>query len=1224
MSEKMRVLIVEDNPTDVEILIYELKKSKLPMEFSTVCTEQDYTKALEEQPPDLIFSDYSMPSFTGMRALEIRESKAPEIPFILVTGSMNEETAVSCMRAGADDYLIKGNLTRINQAMRVATEKHQVMHAKRQTEIELQRTNEKFRTAFEYASVGMALVGMDKRFIQVNQALCEITGYSAAELIGKSFEDITYTHDLALANENFDGAQENNSFRVSFEKRYIKKDGEIIWVHLNSTPVKDECGNHSYFITHIQDISQRKRAEEALEKRLIALTSPTNVSVSLNFEDVFNIDEIQKIQDAFSNATGVASLITDAQGNPLTKPSNSSAVCQLIRSTEQGLRHCRESECYSHNVNQRYWKCQKAGLFEGVAVIHAGEQHIANWLVGQVLDESANLDELYSYANSIGLDEERVRQALGKTNKLSAPKFGDICESLHLISEQLSHLAIQNMQQARHITDMKTLTERFNRAQHIGSVGNWELDLNTLYMWASDEAFHIYGIPYNPNGLPLNVIQKAVLPEYRPQLDRALQYLLTEDVPYDLEFPITRIHDGNLRYVHSKAVVTRDSSRNPIKVLGVIQDITARRITEDALRQSESRFWHLFNDAPIGYQEIDIHGRVTLVNQTELDLLGYEKQEMLGEYIWNFVHDKDSLKDIILKKLKNESPVELSFEYTFVKKNGTVIDIAIDDRPLFDESGKIRGLRSTLQDITFRKQNEHALIESEAKFRAVFEQAAVGVALVDTQSLKFIRTNKKYCAILGLSEDDIMRKDFTSMTHPEDLPMDFENMEKLKQGLVRSFSIEKRYLRGDGSTVWVNLTVSPMWQQGEKPTSHIGIIEDITGRKLAETQMLSAKEKAEEMSRLKSSFLANMSHELRTPLMGILGYSEVLGLDAKDDVTLMIANVIHDSGRRLLETLNLILDLSRIEAGKLPMRMRKTDVVEVIKEICKLFETTAQKKDISLSFTSDVASLVLFLDERMLREILTNLVNNGLKYTVSGSVKIHIEKIINRDANEVHITVSDTGIGIAPEDITFIFDEFRQASEGLGRTFEGTGLGLTITKRFIEKLNGRITVESKPGVGSTFHIYLPMDNVYERKPESKPVAEITDHVVEKIKKPERMPEVLYVEDDPIAVDLVSRNLFNICKIESAFNALEGIAKAEAKHYDAILMDINLGKGMDGVQATRKVRTLEQHKTTPIVAITAFAMTGDKEEFLNAGCTHYISKPFRRDELFSVMKDVLKL
>lgn len=1222
----MRVLIVEDNSADVEILEYELKKCKLLMEFSTVCNENDYTKALEEQPPDLIFSDYSMPSFTGMRALEIRQTKAPDVPFILVTGSMNEETAVSCMRAGADDYLIKGNLTRINQAMRVAIEKHQVMNAKRQAELELYKTNEKFRAAFEFASVGMALVGMDKRFIQVNQALCEITGYSAAELLEKSFEDITYAPDLLLANENYSSALDNNRFRVNFEKRYVKKNGEIIWVHLNSKPVKDSNGNPLYFITHIQDISQRKRAEEALEKRLVALTSPTNVSVSLNFEDVFNIDEIQKIQDAFSIATGVASLITDAEGNPLTRPSNASAVCQLIQSTEKGKQHCSESNCYYSNLQseERYGKCLKAGLFQGVAIIHAGEKHIGNWLVGQILDESTNIDDMLGYAGTIGIDQNVYRQALEKANKVPAKKFGEICESLHLIAEQLSHLAIQNMQQARHITDVKTLTERFNRAQHIGTVGNWEIDLASNNVWASEEAFHIYGVSYNTDGLPLQQIQTAVLPEYRAQLDRALQNLLSNDAPYDLEFPITRMNDGNIRYVHSKAIVTRDGDGNPLKVLGVIQDITARRITEDALRQSESRFWHLFNDAPIGYQEIDIHGRVTLVNQTELDLLGYEKQEMLGECLWSFVQDKEEAKERILKKLNNEYPPGINFESKFIKKDGTIIDVAIDDRLLYDDEGHVRGLRTTLQDITSRKQSERALIESEAKFRAVFEQAAVGVALVDTQTLKFIRTNKKYCDILGLSEDEVLQKDFASMTHPEDLPLDFENMEKLKQGLIRSFSMEKRYTHGDGSIVWVNLTVSPMWQPGERPTSHIGIIEDITSRKLAETQMLSAKEKAEEMSRLKSSFLANMSHELRTPLMGILGYSEVLGLDAKDDVTLMIANVIHDSGKRLLETLNLILDLSRIEAGKLPMRMRKTDVVEVIRETCKLFETTAQKKEISLSFTSDVDSLILLLDERMLREILVNLVNNGLKYTASGSVKVHAEKIDTNAGKEVHIAVSDSGIGIAPENIEFIFDEFRQVSEGLGRTFEGTGLGLTITKRFVDKLNGRITVESTPGVGSTFHIYLPMDNVYDRKPEGKPIAEMADHIIEKLKKLERMPEVLYVEDDPIAVDLVSRNLFNICKIESAFNALEGIAKAEAKKYDAILMDINLGKGMDGVQATRKVRTLEQHRTTPIVAITAFAMTGDKEEFLNAGCTHYISKPFRRDELFSVMKEALKL
>ena len=239
-------------------------------------------------------------------------------------------------------------------------------------------------------------------------------------------------------------------------------------------------------------------------------------------------------------------------------------------------------------------------------------------------------------------------------------------------------------------------------------------------------------------------------------------------------------------------------------------------------------------------------------------------------------------------------------------------------------------------------------------------------------------------------------------------------------------------------------------------------------------ELRNAKEKAEEMNRLKSSFLANMSHELRTPMIGILGYSEMLVEESKDEETMKAANIINESGRRLLNTLNMILNLSRIEAGKLNYEFSSIDVVEIVKDCCKLFEEAAIKKGLYLEIETKHKLLNLYLDDKMFREVINNLINNAIKFTSFGGVTIEILAETGDTGKWTIINVKDTGIGISKVDQVSIWEEFRQVSEGLGRSFEGTGLGLTLTKKFVEIMKGTITVESRCFEGSVFTVRFPM------------------------------------------------------------------------------------------------------------------------------------------------------
>lgn len=407
----------------------------------------------------------------------------------------------------------------------------------------------------------------------------------------------------------------------------------------------------------------------------------------------------------------------------------------------------------------------------------------------------------------------------------------------------------------------------------------------------------------------------------------------------------------------------------------------------------------------------------------------------------------------------------------------------------------------------------------------------------------------------------------------------------------------------------------------------LALVRDITDRKKAMEDLIEAKNKAEEMSRVKTNFLANMSHELRTPLHGILGFAQILN-ELTDDLYLKeIANTIHKSGTRLMTTLNQILDLSRIEANKVNINWTKVNINKLIIEIVKLFEQSALNKNLYIETNLPSEDIISETDERILTDILNNLVNNAIKFTNKGGIIIELIK----EDNHFSISIHDTGIGIPESKYELIFQEFRQESEGLSRSFEGSGLGLSLAKKFTELLGGEIKVSSVISKGSTFTVRFP---VIENRAESQELVqelaisnlqsdEVTEmnEKIKRSKKVKKMKKVLLVENDIASIELIKLFLKDKYEIDIAFSGVEGLEKVNRTNYDFILMDINLGAGMTGSELTKKIREIKSYKSVPIIAMTAFAMEGDKEEFLKAGCSHYLSKPFSKEELLVLIESI---
>lgn len=371
---------------------------------------------------------------------------------------------------------------------------------------------------------------------------------------------------------------------------------------------------------------------------------------------------------------------------------------------------------------------------------------------------------------------------------------------------------------------------------------------------------------------------------------------------------------------------------------------------------------------------------------------------------------------------------------------------------------------------------QNTLIESEARYKSLFNLSPVAIVLQNADGI-VIDVNETFTTIMGYSKDEIIGHSIAKITPPDKIGQIGTDLERIKR--IGTLKQETSGIRRDGEIVIVELVESKVILP-DGAAGIMTIIADITARKKYEQELIVAKETAEEMNRLKSSFLANMCHELRTPMTGIIGYSDLLSENEFAPTVIEYAQVIHKSAKRLMDTLNLILDLSKIEADRLDISQTECDACEVVTESFNLFISEAKKKNLKFELAKPPHKIQVILDERIFSHICTNLINNAVKFTTVGSVMVEINELSTNQGKSLVLTVKDTGIGIAKKNQNLIFEEFRQESEGIGRNFEGTGLGLTVTKKFVEKLKGEIHLESEPGVGTTFTVIIP-NNLHSTK-----------------------------------------------------------------------------------------------------------------------------------------------
>ncbi len=512
-----------------------------------------------------------------------------------------------------------------------------------------------------------------------------------------------------------------------------------------------------------------------------------------------------------------------------------------------------------------------------------------------------------------------------------------------------------------------------------------------------------------------------------------------------------------------------------------------------------------------------------------------------------------------------------------------------------------------------------ALVESESKFRSLFNTVDEAIFLLDREGL-VLDSNKGAERMFGYESAELLNQgaDFFAAPGKNDISQVNQFSQSAFDGVPQSFEMWCKRKNGEEFPSFVKLY--PANFNDKKAVIALAI--DVSERLKHELELKEAKERAESANKLKSNFLANMSHELRTPMIGIMGYSEMIMETEESPEIRRTGEKIFESAQRLMQTLNLILDLSKIESGYTELNLSRLDVKSVIKDMASKFSSTATKKKLSLELHCPLNELYVVTDPRLLSHIVANLIDNALKFTHEGGVEISLDLEVSKAKTWLILKVKDTGIGISEQDQSIIWDEFRQASEGWGRGYEGTGLGLSLTKRFINKMGGEINVESKLGEGSTFIVKLPYNEDTLELGSEAEIMEITESAERMGREMEtNSSTILVVDDDEISLDVTVAFLRNHYTVHTAKNVTEAMELIDKNRYSIILLDINLGKGVTGFQILDELKKRPDYASVPVVAVTAYAMAGDKAVFLKAGCTDYVSKPFTRGTLLNVCERV---
>jgi len=654
------------------------------------------------------------------------------------------------------------------------------------------------------------------------------------------------------------------------------------------------------------------------------------------------------------------------------------------------------------------------------------------------------------------------------------------------------------------------------------------------------------------------------------------------------------------------------------------QEIRERQTVEIALRESEEKFSKAFRRTPHPITITRLaDGKHLEVSDSFLKLTGYSNQEVIGRTalelnLWVHVEERMQLFYLIQQKKQVKN-----YEFTYRTKAGEY-RVALLSSDVITVNGE-PCLLSVTTDITDRKHLEEELLRSQHFLDSIIDHIPLAIYTKDiTQDFRYLIWNQASENIFGLGSDRVIGKtDAQIYPLKQAAQCSSHDLQAVQQGKLLEISEHSFQSLTRGNLLLRTLKL-PLYNRQGEATHLLCISEDISARKQAETALQQAKEAAEMANRAKSEFLANMSHELRTPLNAILGFSQLMANDPKFAAGASELNIINRSGEHLLELINDILEMSKIEAGRITFQPSAFDLEQLLQTLEGMLHIRANAKGLTLTFDRP-PDLVQYIqtDEQKLRQVLINLLGNAIKFTEKGTVRLRISQVRQDPQICLTFAVEDTGIGIAEDELDQLFNPFVQTESGR-RSHQGTGLGLSISQKCVQLMGGNIEVKSILGQGSCFRFQI--QTTLAKVEEVEPV--MMQNRVIGLAPGQPQYRMLIVDDIPENRLLLVRLLQPLeFEIAQAATGEEAIALWQQHHPHVIWMDIRMS-GMDGYEATQKIRELETQVSPPhktiIIALTASAFSQKRDLVFAAGCDDFIAKPFQEETIWNSLAKHLHL
>jgi PAS domain S-box-containing protein len=1042
-------------------------------------------------------------------------------------------------------------------------------------EAALRDSEVRFRSIFERANAGIAFGDPVGNLIVCNASFRALMGYREDELKGMNFADFTDPEDLEQEQVFFNEIVAGTRSDYRMEKRYRVRDGGMVWVDLAVTAFRDDQGEVINFVGLVVDITERKLATanlEASERRYRALIE---------------------------------------------------ASAQIV------------------------WSCDPDGVATGDS---------PSWqaYTGQTFAQWSG----YGYAEAIHPEDrpavmERWRDALAKgetcTNEyrlqhVSGEWRWNLARGVPIKDDAgtvLSWVGINSDIHDRRMVEeeLRVSQERYDLAVRGSNDGLWDWNIQTNTLYLAPRFMELMGYRDDEFEATADWWWLRIHPEDKDAVWAAVEAHLRNKAPFEEEYRL-RHKSGDYFWIKARGAAIFDPEGQPLRMAGSIRDITqqkeAERRLQETLRFNES----VLLKSPLAIAVYRAAGPCVVANEAMATLIGATREQLLAQ---NF-HRIEAFRSTglyadLLDALADGELRER--EFRTISAFGKEIWVSCQILPtVLNNEPHLVVQFSDLSELHTRNL---ALRSAMNRQELAAKVAAIGIWTWDLGE-NILIWDQRMCEIYQVPEElqgtELSYDVWRSRCHPADLKRTEEGVASAIRE-KKPFNSHFRIVLPDGSIRHLQTAAIVEAAESGEPLRFVGFNRDLTDQKAAETALLAAKQEAETAAsqaaaanRAKSEFLANMSHEIRTPMNAVMGLAQLL-LDTElstrqRDYLRKLYNAAHS----LLGILNDILDYSKIEAGKLDLETVDIEMAELLESAANLFSLAAEDKGLELivEIDPDIPPMLLG-DPLRLRQIMNNLLGNAVKFTPKGQITLSM-RLVERQGDEVTLKVSvqDTGIGMTSEQVGRLFRAFEQADASTTRRFGGTGLGLTITKYLVDMMGGEISVESQPEQGSTFGFQVRLQvsptpankDVAGHLPGTRTLIADDQKSARDVRNMRsrthriRGAEILLVEDNPtnqlVACDLLEKMGL---RVTLANHGREAVEHAAARRFDAILMDLQMPE-MDGLEATRRIRALPQGPDVPIIAMTAAAMTADREASQSAGMNDFLAKPIDIAELTTAL------